>query len=248
MKKYKCTNMECNYSCELRSDLFPHKCVCWDYIPQWVEMEELTTLPKLTAEVFDRPDCPEWANWAAVDSCGDAYFYAGKPQANSERWSDPVLLDFFYIGKFDATDWRNSLIERPAKALPEWMKEGEWVCYYEGKEYKYFKVARIVLNRLYGEDGRFSLMCDVGAARLRPYNAEEMKALVGKIIATKKDGVDEVSLVTKYASYNNHAPEVLLGSDNHWHSANGLFESEEHTLDGKPCGKFEHLENGEWVE
>ena len=35
---------------------------------------------KLTQEVFTRPDCPKWANWAAVDSDGIAYWYNEKPK------------------------------------------------------------------------------------------------------------------------------------------------------------------------
>ena len=31
---------------------------------------EIAKLPKLTAEVFDRPDCPEWAQYAVVDKDG----------------------------------------------------------------------------------------------------------------------------------------------------------------------------------
>lgn len=122
--------------------------------------------------------------------------------------------------------------------LSDCFKVGEWVAYYEGKGYKYFKIAKIELNRLYCEDGKFCLMCDVGAARLRPYNPEEMKSLVGKVI--EYNGV--AYLVTMYDSQTN---DVLIG--------NGDLLSETtlkmyYTIDGKPCGKLEHLENGEWVE
>ena len=34
---------------------------------------------KLTQEVFTRPDCPKWANWAAVDSDGVAFWFEEKP-------------------------------------------------------------------------------------------------------------------------------------------------------------------------
>lgn len=35
--------------------------------------------PKLTVEIFDRPDCPEWAEWAAADGRGAAYWYSAQP-------------------------------------------------------------------------------------------------------------------------------------------------------------------------
>lgn len=80
--------------------------------------------PKLTAEVFDRPDCPEWARWAAVDACGAAYWYEECPNTPlfcDTRWH-PIRLGSKIRScseRFDAADWEHSLIERPAKELPK---------------------------------------------------------------------------------------------------------------------------------
>ena len=244
MKKYKCTNMECNYSCELRTYVFPHKCVNWDYIPTWVEMDgtepstNCNQLPKLTAEVFDREDCPEWANWAAVDSCGDAYYYNEKPQTNSRTWGNPVLCEFDYIDKFDATDWQNSLIERHAK-LPDWCKVGEWVWDIHTKEY--VKVTSVDDNEVsfnggfYGAVTPGSFAVEYKQARLRPYRAEEMKALVGKVIYTSEA---KAFMVISYAG-----GEVLFGK--FLHTAEDLALDIYKFPDGKPCGVLEHLEDGE---
>ena len=257
MKKYKCTNMECNYSCELRTDVFPHKCVNWYYIPTWVEMDgtepvmESNQLPKLTAEVFDLPDCPEWAKWAAVDKYENAMWYDEEPKVfRSVFWNSQRGQIQGIPGKWDASDWRNSLIERPAKALPDWCKV-DATCWH--KRCGYFKVTYIddVFKRVdiqQVEDkskGYFSFntMCnEVRQARLRPYNADEMRALVGKVIATKED----IALVVGYRGCQN---KVIVGM----HENHGYFSAEKlldynATIDGKPCGKFEHLENGEWVE
>ncbi len=74
-------------------------------------------LPKLTVEVFDRPDCPEWAQYAAVDVQGLAYWYQYSPVADErvggwkKRGTNRRLIDGF----FDRSDWQNSLIERPTK-------------------------------------------------------------------------------------------------------------------------------------
>lgn len=250
MAKWICKSFNCNCGCKVENDdceMIPCECpYISTYTPFWVKVEETATecsqLPKLTAEVFNRPDCPAWANWAAVDSCGNAYYYMVKPQASSKRWDDSEFCKFSYIGNFDATDWQNSLIERPVKKnqLPDWCKVGEWVAYYGEKGYKYFKIAKIELNRLYSEDGKFSLMCNVAQARLRPYTSEEMKALVGKVIVENKSG--DTGLVIGYC---NRKESVYAGRNDF---AAALLLSD-YTIDGKPCGVLEHLnENGEWVE
>ena len=70
-------------------------------------------LPKLTADIFNRPDCPEWAKWAAVDKSGECFVYSTKPAENEKVWVYECD-DFCYIGDYDSSDWRNSLIARPA--------------------------------------------------------------------------------------------------------------------------------------
>lgn len=123
--------------------------------------------------------------------------------------------------------------------LPDRYKVGELVAYYTGKGYKYFKIAKIELNRLYSEDGKFSLMCDVGKARLRPYKADEMKALVGKVIEDK-DG--DCYLIYKYDATENTVETSSFIVD-----AEALLR--DCSVDGKNAGVLEHLnENGEWVE
>jgi len=47
---------------------------------------DCSQLPKLTAEVFNRPDCPEWAKYAAVDYTENAYYYNDKPVRKSAYW------------------------------------------------------------------------------------------------------------------------------------------------------------------
>ena len=88
-------------------------------------------LPKLTVEVFDRPDCPEWAEFAAVDYYGNAFFFEGKPFNDAGRWYQKKgLCNPVYFGCFDKTNWFDSLIERSAK-LPDWCKVGEWAYHNE---------------------------------------------------------------------------------------------------------------------
>lgn len=74
-------------------------------------------LPRLTVDVFCREECPEWAEYAAVDADGDAYWYAGKPRPLGAAWYQGGGYRASQIGpRYDASDWKNSLIERPAVA------------------------------------------------------------------------------------------------------------------------------------
>ena len=81
-------------------------------------------------------------------------------------------------------------------------------------------------------------------ARLRPYNADEMRGLVGKVVTTSSGR--HCTLVTAYKQeYSAIEPQVML---NKWLYATDLLNGG-NTIDGKPCGVLEHLnENGEWVE
>lgn len=71
-------------------------------------------LPVLTTEVFDRPECPSWAQYAAVDSSGHASYYEKFPVR---------LRGFFFLsnvegrsqmieGHWYASHWENSVIAR----------------------------------------------------------------------------------------------------------------------------------------
>lgn len=79
-------------------------------------------MKKLTQEVFDLPECPEWAVSAAVDASGGAWFYSVEKDdlrlvvtsCKSEQWScihiNNATCDF--IGQYDTTNWQQSAIDR----------------------------------------------------------------------------------------------------------------------------------------
>lgn len=80
----------------------------------------------LNDKVFELDSCPDWAQWAAVDDDGSAYYFEHKPHQYSASWrnaapcSSPCLNSVSRIHTdtpFDATDWRNSLIRRPQKVI-----------------------------------------------------------------------------------------------------------------------------------
>jgi hypothetical protein len=202
------------------------------------------TLPKLTAEVFDRPDCPGWAKYAAVDKDGRSFYYRNKPKMiETDRW---CLFggDYQHIGKFDASGWKNSLIERPAK-LPNWCEVGEWV-WSDGEYHKIIETGDDWIRTEWNDNTGIwglNILHQFSQARLRTYNAEEMRELVGKVVTTSSGR--HCTLVTACKQeYSVIEPQVMLDK---WMYATDLLHGG-NTIDGKPCGVFEHLENGEWVE
>lgn len=214
-------------------------------------------LPKLTVEVFDRPDCPEWAKYAAVDADGNGFYYEDKPRAceADEEW----LVDMCIVGtnrnitgNFDPTGWQNSLIERPVKEtkLPDWCKVGEYV--FHDVDEKYYKVESVqdytietttVVGRSTRLQDQETFCNNYVQARLRPYNADEMRRLVGEVVSyTDKSRYFLISC----ADFCTDTPHIYFGET--WHTAEEINKPSLYQLDNKPCGKLEHLENGEWVE
>ncbi len=149
MKTYKCKG--CYKRCEARIDLpdgqVPEVCLLggdasWQKIEEsdrsdTAELPEKEPLPKLTVESLAERgiEWPEKARYAAVNGGGElcassmARFYENKPGHTAVAWFDPVKQwqAWPIPGKWDASDWTNSLIERPAvvKAkLPEWCRVG----------------------------------------------------------------------------------------------------------------------------
>lgn len=82
----------------------------------------------LNEKVFDLDTCLQWAQWAAVDQDGHAYWYEYKPNQYSASWRNtaPRLVSHIHTDTlFDATDWWNSLIRRPQKVLEVTMADLE---------------------------------------------------------------------------------------------------------------------------
>lgn len=198
-------------------------------------------LPRLTTEVFDRPDCPEWANYAAVDKCGSVRLFSDSPWLGESCWNwSNGEVKYLFGETFDASDWQKSRIKRPKKnTLPDWCKVGEWV-WTDGAYHKIIEVGKDWFRTSWGDNTGLwgtNILHQFKQARLRPYNAEEMKALMGKVI----EWDEYLELVTKY---NKNVAKVYV--DNWWADAKFLMNNG-YTIDGAPCGKLEHLEDGEWT-
>ncbi len=79
----------------------------------------------LNERVFDLDNCPDWAQWAAVDKDGTASWYASKPETAGSVWINDgyscLIVEEYRNSAiaFDATGWMHSLIKRPERKLLE---------------------------------------------------------------------------------------------------------------------------------
>jgi hypothetical protein len=206
---------------------------------------------KLTAEVFNRPECPEWACYAVVDIDGNGWYFEQQPIRMSEgRWTSAYQCrrQVITCAVFDAEDWQNSLIKRPSK-LPEWAEVGGHV--YDDRN-GYGKIVSGSVKSCYiefdGGAGDFvpEAFAELKQARLRPWTFEEAPEY----------------LKVKDKGGNDYIIGLMSHDVHHWGyfmqgpctKPCGVFVTldkiaENYTqLDGSPCGVLEHLEDGEWVE
>lgn len=138
------------------------------------------------------------------------------------------------------------------KHLPGWCKAGEWVFVDPEKVFGhtgYKKIQAFEGLGLVFADGSCVYFSDkIKQARLRPYNADEMRALVGKIVEESPCGAGESSLlVTAYNSGVDCDTEPAVMMLGEWFGVSALCAGD-YSVDGHVCGVFEHLEEGTWVE
>jgi hypothetical protein len=197
-------------------------------------------LPKLTAEVFDRPDCPEWAKYAAVDKCRNAMWYEGEPKVfGSLFWNSQRGKIQKIPGKFDASDWKNSLVERPAAKLPDWCKVGGLVWFKNVSSYEKIEA----IKDGYVDCGVAIFAAEeigdtVFQARLRPYNAGEVPDLPFEV--TERNSNFRTTVVSCQGN------KVWIAGASTAISTEELMR--DFTAKGEPCGVLEHLRDGEWVK
>lgn len=261
MKKFECNNC-INRECIAYYSIYnsvnrPSRCTAGSaYITNWHEVKEDSEenvqtavnseqLQKLTVDVFNRTDCPKWANYAYVDGLGNCILLRHKPCSDIDRCL-PIIDDqnkrmMYGWGRF--CQLKGNYIERPAKALPNWVKVG--AVGYDDMNNEYFEVIEVNNDSFRAKSiGSpdscsglyFNEFCSEG--NKRPFNEKEMRELVGKVLETSNVAllVDAYMKVTK---------NIVTSC--------GTYNAEElrarFTVDGKPCYKLEHLnEKGEWVE
>lgn len=140
--------------------------------------------------------------------------------------------------------------ENKKEALPDWAKVGEWG--YDTAREEYFEIVAVTpfnVEVAYLDD-EFTMVigipifnADCVQARKRPFNAEEMKELIGKLYESSL----RKFIITGYDKEKNAIKVNEL-----WFTAeelmNGKNACNPPMVDGKPCYVLEHLENGEWVK
>jgi hypothetical protein len=139
--------------------------------------------------------------------------------------------------KGEITDWCEvEEVVTDCNQLPDWCKVGEW--YYDKviKQYLQIDSFDMAHKARWGQDLKNGVIVQ---ARKRPFNAEEMRELVGKVI---QDNIGNRSLINNYTNVDNQVTVFCA-----YCNADKLMKAG-YTIDGKPCYKLEHLENGEWVE
>lgn len=250
MEKFECNscvNRKCT-AC-LNPHEVPKYCTLVEDLANWHKVKEEQKLPKLTAEVFNHPDCPEWANYAVVNHNGRLSFFGDKPKFEGEAYGCWSCDDYQYThinnAFFDPTDWENSLVERPAKALPDWCKVEKWG--YDTEDHEYFEIVDItpvfinvrLLNGVHLQRSYNAIKKCCVEAKKRPFNEKEMKELVGKVI-------ENPNIVLLVNAYGKHTGDIGTYCGNY--TAESLMDND-FVIDDKPCYVLEHLnEKGEWVE
>lgn len=122
--------------------------------------------------------------------------------------------------------------------LPEWAAVNKWI--YNIKKHEYFKILH--LNQLAWISDEIK-NGDYIEARQRPFNAEEMEALVGKVY-------ESACCTFLVAGYDMRKKSIKVNEL--WFDSEELMNGKKSVkpllINGKPCYVLEHLENGEWVE
>ena len=138
------------------------------------------------------------------------------------------------------------------KKLPEWCKIGSWVWderngYGEIKSVRDDRSACNIEFKGGGGDFVPEALAELKLARLRPYNVDEMKSLVGKVIEVE---LSEYAMCLKVEGYWAYFLDYCGNDEDDTARIIGYntdMLKDMRAVDGSPCGCLEHLENGEWV-
>lgn len=82
----------------------------WD----WINVNYRIKKKTLDQSVFNLPECPDWAECAAVDMAGKAFYSEKPPIATKEGW---LLVSIYrdFDNYYDSTNWKDSIIQRKPK-------------------------------------------------------------------------------------------------------------------------------------
>lgn len=90
---------------------------------------------------YDWSQAPEWAMWAATDSCGSRHWYSHRPQVSQDAYWGVYDTDSDWDRapvageRFPGPDWRGSLEPRPASAARVPEDDGPYAGEYRAPDY-----------------------------------------------------------------------------------------------------------------
>jgi hypothetical protein len=138
------------------------------------------------------------------------------------------------------TDWQEVKEVKAEEILnlPSWCKVGEVVYHKESNQF--FLIATIdeEAKVIELEDNGWFHISEFAEARLRPFNENELRELVGKAIVGK---------LSKLICLIVNCGQSYISVYGYTYSNEELLDMFTFT-DGTPCGVYEHKENGEWVK
>lgn len=205
-------------------------------LPEW---DDDTKAPKLTSAVFDLPNCPDWARYAAVDSDNVAYWYEHAPIATGGEWFEGGG-SCQEIGMYDGSNWFRSVLVRPSNGptLPEWCMLGSYV--YSKEQDKYAIITDIVgdaediylcnsMSEVYPIIKKSFFLKQWKYVNVVPYEWFDIRNLVGTTIRSK-------DVTATVMGYDHEKKAVLV--NNVWMKPHDLILHGFFREDGKPCGSI----------
>lgn len=255
MKKFICNGCEKHHAVESESQ--PKYCLMTGVAVRY-DWREVTpdTPTKLTAEELAKRgiEWPEEADGAVVHSDGHASFYRGEirvlyPCSYKPDWHVNVPGGEFISaipGKWDASDWQNSLIHRPEKkeALPDWCKVGA-LCY--NAQFGYGTIFNpkneaeiVVIDWMKSGNRGGALPNQLSEARVCPWDNDSLPKIPFPVKFKNNPDCFRTTVVSASCA------GVWLGGASHAMGYKELM-NECDQLDGTPCGVREHREGEGWV-
>lgn len=175
------------------------------------------TLYILNEKVFELDECPDWAQWAAVDKDGVACWYESEPDIDGSVWigDDRVHL-IKYTARagaivFDATAWQNSLIKRPEKALEVTMAD---------LEKKFGRKVKIV--KCYDTQEKIDVTSDTVAATSNNLSTDVYKLDTQVFLLNQCPSWAKWAAVDHDGTASWYNTKPVLGSDKRWQLPKGV--------------------------
>jgi hypothetical protein len=195
-----------------------------------------------------------WLCWYN-DPCDKALYTIGNcfETAKEAEEAAEALKRFFSEYHANKNLNRSSPTISETAKLPDWCKQNEWIFDYNEREYAQVKnifgdIAAVALTYAGTKEQvtkSWKYIADCCCqSKICPYCDQEMQQLVGRIL---DNGLRRVMVTACAPICFPEKPQKRIFMGDEWYTAENLIDYG-YTLDNRPCGVLEHLENGEWVK